>query len=235
MIRVLIADDQQLVREGLAAILEPEDDLDVVGLAADGAAAATLAAEKKPNVVLMDVRMPVLDGVEATRRIVSRSSDPPRILMLTTFDLDEHVYAAMSAGASGFLLKDLPKGRLAESIRAVAAGDTLLDPVLTRRLVERFVCRPPVSVGVPKALAELSDRELEVLRKVAGGFSNAEIAERLFVSPATVKTHVAAILRKVGVRDRVQLVVLAYESGLVAPKQPVRGQSRVAAPTFAAA
>jgi DNA-binding NarL/FixJ family response regulator len=217
LIRVLIADDQQLVREGLAAILEPEDDLDVVGLAADGAAAATLAAEKKPNVVLMDVRMPVLDGVEATRRIVSRSSDPPRILMLTTFDLDEHVYAAMSAGASGFLLKDLPKGRLAESIRAVAAGDTLLDPVLTRRLVERFVCRPPVSVGVPKALAELSDRELEVLRKVAGGFSNAEIAERLFVSPATVKTHVAAILRKVGVRDRVQLVVLAYESGLVEP------------------
>jgi DNA-binding NarL/FixJ family response regulator len=216
MIRVLVVDDQELVCEGFAAILAAEDDMHVVGLAGDGLEAVRLCRELAPDVVLMDVRMPTLDGVEATRRITA--NDPSqRVLILTTFDLDEHVYDALQAGASGFLLKDLPRGRLAESVRAVAAGETLLDPTVTRRLVERFVHRPPPATGVPERLTSLSTRELEVLREVARGLSNQEIAASLHLSAATVKSHVASILRKLDLRNRVQLVVCAYETGLVEP------------------
>ena len=216
MIRVVIADDQQLVRDGFRAILESEDDITVEGTAADGAEAIARTRELAPDVVLMDVRMPGVDGIEATARI-TRMPDAPRVLVLTTFDLDEYVYEAMKAGASGFLLKDAPRGRLTEAVRTVAQGEMLLDATVTRRLVERFVHRPAPPGGVPPQLAELSERELEVLRCVAQGSSNAEIAAALYLSPATVKTHVASILRKLDLRDRVQLVVLAYESGLLEP------------------
>jgi DNA-binding NarL/FixJ family response regulator len=216
MIRVLVVDDQQLVCEGFAAILAAEDDMEVVGLAGDGLEAVRLCRELAPDVVLMDVRMPTLDGVEATRRITVNGRSQ-RVLILTTFDLDEHVYDALRAGASGFLLKDLPRGRLADAVRAVASGETLLDPAVTRRLVERFVRRPPPGSGVPDRLRSLSARELGVVQEVARGLSNQEIASVLHLSSATVKSHVASILRKLDLRDRVQLVVCAYETGLVEP------------------
>jgi DNA-binding NarL/FixJ family response regulator len=215
MIRVLVADDQALVRDGFRAILEAEDDLEVVGDAEDGAAAVKLARAERPDVVLMDVRMPTLDGIEAARRLLA-DPDPPRVLMLTTFDLDEYVYEAMKIGASGFLLKDVPRDELVAAIRGIHRDETLLSPAITRRLIEQFVRRPPPG-STPLALAELTERELEVLRLVAEGLSNGEIAERLFLSAATVKTHVANLLRKLDLRDRVQAVVLAYESGLVSP------------------
>jgi DNA-binding NarL/FixJ family response regulator len=216
MIRVLIADDQALVRAGFRAILEAESDLEVVGEAAGGREAVTLARETTPDVVLMDIRMPDLDGIEATRRLLQHDA-APKVLMLTTFDLDEYVYEAMRAGASGFLLKDVPRDQLAAAVRTVAAGEALLAPALVRRLVEDFVRRPPPGASVPPALEELSEREVEVLRLVARGLSNAEIAKDLFVSETTVRTHVGHILAKLGLRGRVQAVVAAYESGLVVP------------------
>jgi DNA-binding NarL/FixJ family response regulator len=216
VIRVLIADDQTLVRAGFRAILETQDDLDVVGEAEDGGQAVDLARELRPDVVLMDVRMPGLDGIEATRRLL-RDDGAPRVLMLTTFDLDEYVYEAMKAGASGFLLKDAPRDQLIGAVRTVASGDALLAPALVRRLVEDFVRRPPPGAGPPAELEELTEREVEVLTLIARGLANAEIAARLFVSDATVRTHVSHIFAKLELRDRVQAVVLAYETGLVQP------------------
>jgi DNA-binding NarL/FixJ family response regulator len=212
VIRIVIADDQQLVRDGFAAILSAEPDFEVVALAEDGEEVLDAVRRTAPDVVLMDIRMPRLDGIAATRQL-AQTPDPPRVLVLTTFDLDEYVYDALRAGASGFLLKDAPRGRLAESIRTVAQGETLLDPAVTRRLVERFV-KPAVRPGLVEAL---SPREAEVLQEIAGGKSNAEIAQTLFISEWTVKSHVVSILAKLGVRDRVQAVVVAYESGLVEP------------------
>ena len=216
MIRVLIADDQALVRAGFRAILEGQDDLEVVGEAADGGEAVTIARELRPDVVLMDVRMPDVDGIEATRRVL-QDGDAPRVLMLTTFDLDEYVYEAMKAGASGFLLKDAPRDQLVGAVRTVAAGDALLAPALVRRLIEDFVRRPGPGERLPAELDELTERELEVFTLIARGRANAEIAAVLFVSEATVRTHVTHILSKLGLRDRVQAVVLAYETGLVQP------------------
>ena len=214
MITVLLADDQALVRAGFRLIVELEPGMNVVGEAEDGRQAVELARELRPDVVLMDIRMPGLDGIEATRRLAEAGSDA-RVLVLTTFDLDEYVYEAMKAGASGFLLKDVPREQLVAGIRVVAGGESLLAPAITRRLIEQFVRRPPPGVVVPPGLEELSDRELEVLRQLARGMSNAEIAKALFVGAATVKTHVARILQKLDLRDRVQAVVLAYEAGLV--------------------
>jgi DNA-binding NarL/FixJ family response regulator len=215
MIRVLLADDQELVRSGFRLILELAEGIEVVAEAVDGREALELARELKPDVVLMDVRMPELDGIEATRRIRQAGLET-RVLVLTTFDLDEYVYAAVRAGASGFLLKDAPREQLITAVRTVARGEALLAPAVTQRLIERFLARPPAEETAP-ALADLSPRELGVLRLVARGLSNAEIAGALVVGEATVKTHVARILRKLGVRDRVQAVVFAYESGLVQP------------------
>jgi DNA-binding NarL/FixJ family response regulator len=216
MIRVVLADDQTMVREGFRLILEAQDDIEVVGEAANGHEAVVLARELEPDVVLMDIRMPQVDGVEATRRL-TEARLPTRVLVLTTFDADEYVYAALRAGASGFLLKDSPRAQLLQAVRVVAAGNELLDPAITRRLVERFVRLPGARGGIPPALADLTERELDVLRLVARGMSNAEIAKELFLSAATVKTHVANMLQKLGLRDRVQSVVLAYECGLVEP------------------
>jgi len=215
VIRVLLADDQELVRSGFRLILELADGIEIVGEAADGREAVRLAKELQPDVVLMDVRMPELDGIEATRRLRHAGVDA-RVLVLTTFDLDEYVYAAVRAGASGFLLKDAPREQLVTAVQTVARGEALLAPAITQRLIERFVARPPASEVAP-ALGELSARELEVLQLVARGLSNAEIAAELVVGEATVKTHVARVLRKLDVRDRVQAVVFAYESGLVQP------------------
>ena len=214
MIRVLIADDQSLVRTGFRLILSGEPELEVVGEARDGAEAATLAAELSPDVVLMDVRMPDVDGIEATRRIVVDETSP-RVLVLTTFDLDDIVYDALRAGASGFLLKDAPEERLLTAIQVVAEGGSLFAPSVTRRLIEEFSNRAPQAP--PPALEGLTARELEVLRLIAQGLSNAEIAAKLVVSEHTVKTHVARILQKLDLRDRTQAVVLAYESGVVRP------------------
>ena len=215
MIRVLIADDQALVRGGLRAILSTEPDMDVIGEASDGRTAVKLAGQLTPDVVLMDVRMPGLDGLQAAHEILATGSRT-RILMLTTFDNDEYLYRAMRAGACGFLLKTVSPDHLSHAIRVVAAGDSLLDPVLTRRLLDEFTRRPPPGAR-PAALAELTDRELEVLKLVGQGLSNAEIGSRLFISEATAKTHVSNILGKTRARDRVASVVLAYETGLVKP------------------
>jgi DNA-binding NarL/FixJ family response regulator len=213
-IRVLICDDQPLVRAGFRTILGSKGDIEVVGEAENGAEALALAERRRPDVILMDIRMPVLDGVEATRRLVAAGS-AARILVLTTFDLDEYVHAAIRAGASGFLLKDVTPPKLLEAIRIVAGGDALLAPSVTRRLLERFATTLPPGDGPGDALAELTSRETEVLRLLAGGMSNAEIASELVVSEATVKTHISSVLRKLGLRDRVQAVIVAYESGLV--------------------
>ena len=211
-IKVLIADDQALLRTGFRMILESEPDLEVVGEASDGAEAVTAVLRLRPDVVLMDVRMPRLDGLAATRRLTGQT----RVLILTTFDLNEYVYEALRAGASGFLLKDAPADQLVTAIRVVAAGDALLAPSITRRLIEEFARRPPAR-SRPAALAALSPRELEVMRLVARGLSNTEIAGELVLGEATVKTHVSRILQKLGLRDRAQAVVAAYESGLLQP------------------
>jgi DNA-binding NarL/FixJ family response regulator len=216
MTRVLLVDDQALVRAGFRLILELEPDMEVVGEAADGAQCLRLTASEHPDVVLMDIRMPTMDGIEATRRLTA-SGSPTRVLVLTTFDLDEYVYDAMRAGASGFLLKDVPREELVAGVRIVARGDSLLAPAVTRRLVERFVRMPSPRTGTPDVLRTLSERELEVFALAATGLSNAEIAVRLVVGEATVKTHMARVLGKLGLRDRVQIVVLAYESGFVQP------------------
>jgi DNA-binding NarL/FixJ family response regulator len=215
-LRVLIADDQALVRVGFRLILDTEDGIEVAGEAGDGEAAVAAVRRLRPDVVLMDIRMPGLDGLEATRRIVAGGSGC-RVIMLTTFDLDEYVYAALEAGASGFLLKDVSPEHLAGAIRMVAAGDALLAPSITRRLIERFVRPDRPAVGSPARLSSLTGREREVLALMARGMSNAELAADLHLSEATVKTHVARILSKLELRDRVQAVVLAYESGLVQP------------------
>jgi DNA-binding NarL/FixJ family response regulator/class 3 adenylate cyclase len=215
-IRVLIVDDQALVRAGFRMILEAEEDIEVAGEASDGLAAVEEAQRLRPNVVLMDVRMPVLDGIEATRMLLAK--EDTRVVMLTTFDMDEYVYEALRAGASGFLLKDVPPEQLVEGIRAVASGDALLAPSITRRVIEEFVSRPRGAARtLPPELEELTPRESEVLTLMARGQSNAEIANTLVVSETTVKTHVAHVLTKLRLRDRVQAVVFAYESGLVEP------------------
>jgi DNA-binding NarL/FixJ family response regulator len=215
---ILIVDDQALVRAGFRMILEAEEDMEVVGEAADGREAVDEARRVKPDVVLMDVRMPDMDGIEATARLLGNGDSTAKVVMLTTFDMDEYVYDALRAGASGFLLKDVPPEQLVAGIRAVASGDALLAPSVTRRVIEEFVRRPPASVRTsPSELGELTARELEVLKLIARGLSNSEIAKELFVSDTTIKTHVAHVLMKLGLRDRVQAVVLAYESGLVEP------------------
>lgn len=217
-IKVLIADDQQLVRAGFRMLIEAHAGFTVVGEAADGLEAVTLARQVQPDVALMDVRMPVMDGVEATRILTGRN-DPPgvRVIILTTFDLDQYVYDALQAGASGFLLKDTPPADLLRAIEVVAAGDAMLDPAVTRRLIERFARLPSPRTGDPTAVKDLSAREVEVLRLLARGLSNAEIAQELVVNETTVKSHVAHLLMKLGLRDRVQAVVFAYESGFVTP------------------
>jgi DNA-binding NarL/FixJ family response regulator len=215
-IRVLVVDDQELVRAGFVKLLEPEADVRVVGEAGDGAEAVEAVARTHPDVVLMDIRMPRLDGIEATRRIRARP-DAPRVLVLTTYDLDEYVFKALKAGASGFLLKDAPADQLVAGLRVVAAGDALLAPSVTRRLVEEFASRPLPPPEGPPELAELTAREREILTLVARGLSNGEIADRLVLGESTVKTHVGNVLMKLALRDRVQAVVLAYESGLVRP------------------
>ena len=215
---VLIVDDQALVRAGFRMILEAEEDMEVVGEAANGQKAVSEARRLRPDVVLMDVRMPEMDGIEATRRLLDQERLDTKVVMLTTFDMDEYVYDALRSGASGFLLKDVPPEQLVAGIRAVASGDALLAPAVTRRVIEEFVRRPPASVRtLPLGLSELTARELEVLKLIARGRSNAEIAAELFVSETTVKTHVAHVLLKLDLRDRVQGVVLAYESGLIEP------------------
>jgi DNA-binding NarL/FixJ family response regulator len=213
MTSVVIADDELLVRDGLCAILELAG-IEIVALAATGAEAVRAVRDRTPDVVLMDIGMPEMDGIEATRR-VARMGSPARVLILTTFDADRMVYDAMCAGASGFLLKDAGRAAVVAGVRTVAAGEQLLAPAIARRLIERFVRRPPAAIARPPALAELSGRELEVLRLIARGLSNDEIAAELVIGRTTVKTHVAQVLAKCGLRDRVQAVVLAYESGLV--------------------
>jgi DNA-binding NarL/FixJ family response regulator len=215
-ISVLIADDQGLVRAGFRKLLESEQGLRVVAEAADGIEAIALARRLQPDIVLMDIRMPRLDGLEATRRLL-HGPTRTRVVMLTTFDLDEYVFDALTAGASGFLLKDAPPEQLIAAIQVVAGGDALLAPSITRRLIEEFVRRPPSRAGPPSRLAGLTARELDVLKLLARGLSNAEIAAELILGEATVKTHVGNLLTKLGLRDRVQAVVLAYESGLVQP------------------
>ena len=217
-LRVLVVDDQEIVRAGFAALLGTQADFAVVGTAADGEAAVAECRKGRPHVVLMDVRMPVMDGIEATRRVRADAKRLPRVIVLTTFDLDEYVYDALAAGASGFLLKDVRAETLFDAVRVVAAGEALLAPTVTRRLVSEFARLRPSIPARPDALAELTPRETEVLRLVAEGLSNGEIAERLVVSDETIKTHVSRVLAKLGVRDRTQAVVVAYESGLVTPR-----------------
>jgi DNA-binding NarL/FixJ family response regulator len=215
-IRVVVVDDQELVRAGFVKLLETEPGLSVVAEAGDGLSAVEAASRTRPDLVLMDIRMPVLDGIESTRRIRALA-EPARVLILTTFDLDEYVYDALKAGASGFLLKDAPAEQLVAGLRVVAAGDALLAPAITKRLIEEFAKRPTPPPDGPVELAELTAREREILRLVARGMSNAEIATELVVGESTVKTHVGNVLMKLGLRDRVQAVVLAYETGLVRP------------------
>lgn len=216
MIKVLLADDEALVRGGFRAILEGQPDITVVGEAGDGAEAVALGRELSPDVILMDIRMPKTDGIEATRRI-ARELPTIRVLILTTFELNEYVYDAMTAGASGFMLKNVPPEQLAEAVRTVAAGDALLAPSITRRLIEQFVSRPLPDGPRPERLAPLTPRELEILALVARGLSNGDIAGELFISQATVKTHFTRVLSKLDLRDRAQAVVVAYETGLVQP------------------
>ncbi|MGY1809618.1 response regulator [Blastococcus sp. SYSU D00669] len=231
MIRVLMVDDQEMVREGLAALLAAQPDIEVVGTAGDGAEALRrvadlTAAGTGPDVVLMDVRMPVLDGLEATRALLADGAAAPKVVVLTTFDLDDYVYDALRAGASGFLLKHAPSAELLQAVRVAAAGDALITPTVTRRLIADFVAARRAAVpppGRPGALAGLTERETEVLRLVARGLSNTEIAARLVVAEQTVKTHVSRVFTKLGVRDRAQAVVLAYETGLVSPGGDVPG------------
>jgi DNA-binding NarL/FixJ family response regulator len=215
-IRVVVADDQEVVRSGLAALLDTQPDLSVVGIAADGAEAVRTCRQQNPDVVLMDVRMPVMDGIEATRVLIT-NEDGPRVLILTTFDLDEYVYDALIAGASGFLLKDVAAESLFEAVRVVAAGEALLAPAVTRRLIDEFARLRPRQTNRPDQLRTLTPRETEVLTLIAEGLSNNEIAARLVVSDETVKTHVSHVLGKLDLRDRAQAVVAAYESGLVRP------------------
>jgi DNA-binding NarL/FixJ family response regulator len=224
VIRVLIADDQALVRGGFRSILAGQDDIEVVGEAEDGNETIELAERLQPDVVLMDIRMPGIDGIEATRRLAARGI-AARVLVLTTFDIDDYVYEAMKAGASGFLLKTAPPRQLADAVRTIAAGDALLAPSITRRLVEQFVRRPPPGTTVPPALDELTERECDVLKLLARALSNAEIAAELVVSEATVKSHVNRILTKLNLRDRAQAIVLAYETGLIEPGS-LPGQTR---------
>jgi DNA-binding NarL/FixJ family response regulator len=224
MIRVLIADDEALVRAGFHAILETQDDIDVVGEAADGVEVVEQARALRPDVVLMDIRMPGIDGIEATRRLL-RDAQPTKVLMLTTFDLDEYLYEAMRSGASGFLLKDVPREQLISAIRTVVRGDALLAPALVKRLIDDFVRRPSPATRVPPQVERLSARELDVLKLIARGLSNREIAKALFLSEATVRTHVAHILTKLGLRDRVQAAVLAYEAGFVTPGMLEEGET----------
>jgi DNA-binding NarL/FixJ family response regulator len=218
-VTVVIADDQRLVRQGLRLILEAEPGIAVLGEAGDGAEAVALVRQHRPAVALLDIRMPVLDGLRAARQVIALGP-ATRVLMLTTFDADEYVYEALRAGVSGFLLKDAPAEQLVVAVRSVAAGDALIDPVITRRLISRFTlaAKPPGPGGVPEALSALTAREVEVFRLVARGQSNAEIARGLVVEENTVKTHVSRILMKLGLRDRVQAVVLAYETGFVTPE-----------------
>jgi DNA-binding NarL/FixJ family response regulator len=222
MISVLLADDQVLVRDGFRLILDVESDIEVVGEAGDGRQAVEEAKRLIPDVILMDIRMPGLDGIAATRQLVQAGSHS-RVLMLTTFDQDDYLYEAMRAGASGFLVKDVRRDQLVHAIRTIAMGEALLAPALVRRLIEDYCRRPSPFSGHPHALAELTERELQVLRLVARGLPNREIARELFLSEATVKTHLGHLMRKLDLRDRVQAVVLAYESGLVAPGDAVRG------------
>jgi DNA-binding NarL/FixJ family response regulator len=216
-LRVLIADDQAMVRAGFRMILEAESDIEVVGEAKDGEEALAAARRMRPDVVVMDIRMPRLDGVAATRRLLDEPGSTTRVVIVTTFDDDENLYEALRAGAGGFLLKNAPPEHLIEAVRTVAAGDGLLSAAVTRRVIEEFVRRKPSDVPPTDALSELTERELEVLCLIARGLSNAEIAEELVITPATAKTHVGRILMKLNLRDRVQAVVLAYETGLVRP------------------
>lgn len=219
MIRVLLVDDQELVRTGFRLILDFESDIAVVGEAADGRECLRLVAEEQPDVVLMDIRMPALDGIATTQRLAAAGSTA-RVLILTTFDLDDYVYAALQAGASGYLVKDAPRAQLVDAVRAVARGDALLAPTIIRRMIDRFVqLPPPGDLALPEQVRLLSDRERQVLTMLARGLSNAEIAHELVVSDATVKTHVARLLSKLAVRDRIQAIVLAYESGFIRPGQ----------------
>jgi DNA-binding NarL/FixJ family response regulator len=224
LVRIVVVDDQEVVRAGFAALLGTQADFTVVGTAADGAEALQVCRDRHPDVVLMDVRMPTMDGVEATARLTAEASDGPvpRVVILTTFDLDEHVYDALSAGASGFLLKDVTAERLFDAVRIVAAGGALLAPKVTRRLIAEFVRQRPRPAAEPSRgealIGALTPREVEVLRLVAEGLTNAEIAGRLFLGEETVKTHVSRVLRKLGLRDRTQAVIAAYETGLVTPR-----------------
>src|SRR5690348_4824283 len=224
-IRIVVADDHQVVRAGFAGLLATQPDFAVAGTAGDGAEAVRICHELHPDVVLMDVRMPGMDGIEATRQLAGLADGGPRVLILTTFDLDEYVYDALCAGASGFLLKDVTAERLFEAVRVVAAGEALLAPTVTRRLISEFArLRPHAAVPSSGRLATLTPRETQVLRLVAEGLSNPEIAARLVVTEETVKTHVSHVLVKLGLRDRTQAVVTAYESGLVVPRSPGRGE-----------
>ena len=223
-IRIVVADDHQVVRTGFAELLRTQGDFTVAGTACDGAEAVRICRELRPDVVLMDVRMPGMDGIEATRQLVGSGPGGPRILILTTFDLDEYVYDALRAGASGFLLKDVTAERLFEAVRVIAVGEALLAPTVTRRLISEFArLRPNTAAPSTATLAALTPRETQVLRLVAEGLSNPEIAARLVVTEETVKTHVSRVLAKLGLRDRTQAVVTAYESGLVVPRSPGRG------------
>jgi len=218
-LRILVADDQELVRAGFRLILEAEG-CTVVGEAADGAEALALAAERHPDVVLMDIRMPVMDGLAATRRLTAAGPDAPKVVILTTFDLDDYVYEALRSGATGFLLKDAPRADLIAAVRVAAAGDALLAPSVTRRLIGAFARRPAAASPAPSKLQSLTPRERDILRQLARGQSNTEIARTLVVSEATVKTHVTHLLAKLGLRDRVQAVILAYETGAITPGRP---------------